>query len=331
MRIFIISMTAALLIMFPPVSRSEVSVKLKDISFIDGLKPNQVYGFGLVVGLQGTGDSRSMITRSSLKNTLKSLGLEGDDANSKNTAAVLLTAQLPPFVRIGDRIDITVSSIGDAKSLEGGILIQSTLKGGDNITYAVVQGPLAIQGGDGKVRGVKTVAVVTGGGVIEKEIIPDIVKNNAIFLVLSNWDYSAADSIIKSLEKQFPESKPESGDGKIKINLPKDVKLHEFISAIQNIEITPAYNARVVVNERTGTIVTGGNVKISEAIVSKEGVTVEIAKSDKRGSVAHLKESGTVKDLMDVLNLIGLSTRDIISILKALKDAGALHAELIIK
>ncbi len=311
--------------------RAGVSVKLRDISYISGLKYNQLYGYGLVVGLQGTGDTRSSVTKSSLKNLLKNLGMEGNDLVSKNTAAVLLTGQLPPFVRVGDRIDITVSSIGDAKSLEGGILVQSPLKGADNIIYAVVQGALTLQVPREKRRGVKTVAVISNGGVIEREIIPNIVNNNSIFIVLKNWDYSLAHDVIKGIKSKFPASKPQLVDGKIRLSIQKETDIPEFISAVQNIEITPALKARIVINERTGTIAAGGSVRVSEAMVSREGITVEISGSSKKGSASHVGDISSVKDLVDMLNSIGASTSDIIAILKALQDAGALYAELIIK
>ncbi len=321
----------AAVIFFELLLNAEITVKVKDISFIDGLKENQIYGYGLVVGLQGSGDTKSEITKASLNNLLKSLGMEGQNTDSKNIAAVLLTAQLPPFVRIGDRIDVTVSSIGNAKSLEGGILMQSPLKGADNIIYAVAQGTLSVARGSRNRRGVKTVAVISDGALVEREIIPNVVSKNSIYIVLKNWDYSMASEIMKAISKKYPSANPEVINGKIKVNLIKNVDLPEFISAIQDIEIKPSFRARIVVNERDGTIVTGGTVKISEALVSKEGVTVEISGTYKKGTVSLLKESSTVKDLVDALNSIGTSTKDIISILKALKEAGALHAELIIK
>jgi flagellar P-ring protein precursor FlgI len=310
---------------------AEVSVKLKDISFISGLKNNQLYGYGLVVGLQGTGDSKSSVTKSSLKNLLKNLGMEGNDLVSKNSAAVLLTGQLPPFVRVGERIDITVSSIGDAKSLEGGILVQSPLRGADNVIYAVAQGALILQVPEGRRRGVKTVAVINGGGVIEREIIPNIVNNNSIYIVLKNWDYSLTDAVIKAIQSKFPGSKPQLVDGKIRLSIQKETNIPEFISTVQNIEITPALKARIVINERSGTIAAGGSVKISEAMVSREGITVEISGSSKKGAASHVKDISSVKDLVDMMNSIGASTADIIAILKALQDAGALYAELIVK
>ncbi len=324
------------LIFIPTLIVSEVTVKIKDITFFDGLKGNQVYGYGLVVGLQGTGDTRrSMLTKSSLRNLLLNLGMESDDIVSKNTAAVMITAQLPPFVRVGDRVDITVSSIGDAKSLEGGILIQSPLKGADNQVYVVAQGGLAVPkasrgGRGGKV--VKTVATITNGGIIEKDIEPNIINKNAVSLVLKNFDYTIANNILEAVKKKYPGAKPTLlKNGKIQIQRITTVPFIKFISTIENLEVKTSSKARVVVSERDGTIVTGGFVKISEAMVSKEGILVEIRGSTKKGSVSHLKNTTSVKDLVDALNATGASTKDIIAILKALKAAGSLHADLIVR
>lgn len=310
---------------------AEVSVKIKDISTIDGLKRNQVLGYGLVVGLQGTGDAKSPMTQASLRSILKSFGIEGDDLRSKNAAAVLVTAQLPPFVRIGDRVDVSVSSIGDAKSLEGGILVQSPLRGADNQIYVVAQGPLAVTK-PATGRTVRTVASVGDGGIVEREIVPEVITDNSIFIVLKNWDYTVANDIIKAVGEKYPDAKPEmAANGKIRITLGANVPVAQFISDVQNIEITPTLPAIVVIDEKSGTIVTGGQVRVSESLISKEGITVEIANSEKKGSVALLKDASTVKDLVDSLNFIGVTTGDIIAILKGLKDAGALHAELIVK
>ncbi len=320
---------------------AEVSVKIKDISFIDGLKENQVYGYGLVVGLQGTGDTKkSPLTKSSLKNLLKNLGMEGDDITSANTAAVLVTARLPAFVRVGDRIDVTVSSIGDAKSIEGGILIQSPLRGGDGAIYAVAQGTLSVPRIKNERRAVRTVAQIDGGAVVERQIYPEIVyrdkddqeDRDKIFIVLREWDYTVGDSIIKAVANKYPESKPVmASGGRIQVSLLKDISIPEFISTIENIEITPAYRARVVVNERDGTIVTGGEVKVSAAMVSREGLLVEIKETGKKVSASELKDSATVKELVDSLNATGATTSDIIALLKALEASGARHAELIVR
>ncbi|HEY1406147.1 MAG TPA: flagellar basal body P-ring protein FlgI [Spirochaetota bacterium] len=329
-------MTLALLIVVSLITSlgAEVKVKVKDIVYIDGLKENQVLGYGLVVGLQGTGDTKLVVAQESLKNLLKNLGLEEKDAvKSKNVAAVVVTAQLPPFVRIGDRIDVTVSSIGDAKSLEGGLLVQSALKGADDQIYVVAQGPLAaVQQSRRAGRSVKTVFTAIRAGMVERAIDAQYVTNNTISLVLREWDFSVADEIIKAVADKYPNANPElDQNGKMRLTVPTDIKLPEFIAGVQDIEVTPDSRARVVVNEKDGTIVTGGNVKLSEAMISKEGITIKVEGETKSASAVYLKDAPSVKDLVDTLNAVGLPTSDIISILKALKDSGSLHAELIIK
>jgi flagellar P-ring protein precursor FlgI len=313
---------------------SEIKVKVKDIAYIDGLKENQVVGYGLVTGLQGTGDTSIKITQDSLKNLLKNLGIEEKDLmKSKNVAAVLVTAQLPPFVRVGDRIDVTVSSVGDAKSLEGGMLIQSALKGADDQVYVVAQGPLSAAKVSRKSgRPVKTSSLAARAGIVEKPIDAKYVDNNSLALVLKDWDFAMADEIIKAVADKYPTANAElDQNGKIRLAIPTDIKLAEFIAGVQDIEVSPDSTARVVINEKDGTIVTGGNVKLSEALVSKDGLTIKVEGETRNASAVTLKEAPSVKDLVDTLNAVGLPTSDVIAILKSLKDSGALHAELIIK
>jgi len=315
----------------------EIPVKVKNICFIDGYKTNQAYGYGLVVGLQGTGDSKSGLTKNSLKNFLASMGLQESNPVTKNTAAVILSATLPPNLRVGEKIDISVSSVGDAKSLSGGILVQSPLKGGDGLIYVVAQGKISFPAGENSRSSVKTAGVIVGGGVVEKEIKPEFVFKTAdnkdfIYLVLNKWDYSTADKLIKALKSKLKNSEINLGDnGKISITIDAAMPMSEFISNIENIEVVPETRATIVVNEKDGTIVTGGNVTISEAMVSRRGMMVQIEKSDKKLSASIIKDASTVKDLVDSLNAVGANTDDIISILKALKDSGALHADLVIK
>jgi len=316
---------------------AEIPVKVKNICFIDGYKTNQAYGYGLVVGLQGTGDSKSSLTKNSLKNLLSSMGLQESDPVTKNTAAVILSVTLPPNLRVGEKIDINVSSVGDAKSLAGGILVQSPLKGGDGLIYVAAQGKISFPSGENMRSSVKTAGIVVGGGVVEKEIKPDFIFKTAdnkdfLYLVLNKWDYSTADKLIKALKKKLKNSEINLGDnGRISITIDTALPLSEFISNIENIEVVPETRATVVINEKDGTIVTGGNVTISEAMVSRRGMTVQIENSDKKLSASIIKDASTVKDLVDSLNVVGANTEDIISILKALKDSGALHADLVIK
>lgn len=337
-------------------AKSEVSVKLRDLAYIDGFRENQILGYGLVVGLDGTGDTRSDLLNSTISNLLKNLGLDTEETfRAKNAAAVLITASLPPYARPGDRVDVTVSSINNAKSLAGGILVQSPLKGADNVIYAVAQGPLS--SGTGKTekasQSVKTVARITGGALVERTVEPvyifrkeaekDKQKDDSRYLrlVLKTWDFPVANQVIKAIGELYPAAGPYlEANGKIGLKIPDNVPLTEFITKIEEIEVTPHYGARVVINERDGTIVLGGDVKISEVMVSREGITVKIEGkagqgqadiSGKTGSAVHMRDAASVKDLVDTLNHIGASTKDTIAIIKALKDAGALHAELIVK
>ena len=314
-----------------------VNVKIKEIAYIDGLKENQVFGFGVVVGLAGTGDSKTTLAESSLKSVLKSIGItEDENYRSKNIAAVFLTAKLPSFVRVGDRVDVAVSSIGDAKSLEGGVLVQSPLMGADGRIYVVSQGALSFASAKGGKK-IRTAASVLNGGIVERALEPEIIADNAVMLVLRNWDFTVANNIIKAVSGQFPDAKPEiANNGKIKLLVTNNANLAEFISSIENLEVNASTDARVVINEKDGTVVMGGDVKISDVVVSKDGMTIKVggkegsAGTGEKGSAAVVKGS-SVKDIVDSLNYIGASTQDIISILKAIKDAGALHAELIIK
>ncbi len=334
----IVIVPALLVLVLLTHAESEISVKIRDLVSIDGIRENQVLGYGLVVGLSGTGDTRSELTASSLSNLLKNLGLDAEETyRAKNVAAVIITATLPPFARAGDRIDVTVSSINNAKSLEGGVLVQSPLKGADNQIYAVAQGPLSlakIEKGQGTV---KTVARVIGGALIERNVESEFIDKGNIQLMLKEWDFTVANSILSSIKELYPASEPAiAKEGKIRLKVPDNVSVSEFISKIFEIEVTPSYSAKIVINERDATIVMGGEIKISEAFVSREGISVKIegkssTLSQKAGSAAHIPDTASVKDLVDTLNHIGASTKDTIAIIKALKDAGAIHAELIIK
>lgn len=328
-----------LLLMISPLLYSQVSVKVKDVAYVDGLKENQVYGYGLVVGLSGTGDSKVDLTKSSLSNVLKNMGLDQSDiVSSKNVAAVLVTANLPEIVSVGDRIDVSVSSIGDAKSIEGGILIQSALKGADGVTYVVAQGRVSamqVQGVNRRNQ-IKTTALVSGGGVVERALESTFVSSvdnvRVVALVLRNFDFALADDISKKIAEKYAGSEPSIGqNGKISMKIPGETPMSEFIAGVLDLEVTPDYGARVVINEKEGTIVIGGDIKISDSVVSREGLTVTIDGETRKVGAAELKESTTVKDVVDALNYAGLSSSDIISVLKALQDAGSLHAEIICK
>ena len=313
---------------------AESTVKVRDFCFIDGLKENQLIGYGIVAGLQGSGDSKLALTNASMKNLLKNMGISDPDIfKSKNAAAVLVTAKLPSIVRVGDRIDVTVASIGDAKSLDGGVLLQSALKGADDVIYAVAQGNLTLkENSKNKMKSVKTSGFVSQGALVEKNVETEFIQNNSFTLVLNELDFSVADELSKMVEEEYPDAKPlVSQSGRITFNFPADISQSEFISKIMEMEVTPKYKAKVVINEKDGTIVMGSDVKISESVVSKDGMTVKIDGQTEKTAAALIKESSTVKDLVDALNYVNASGADLVAIIKALKDAGALHAELVIK
>jgi flagellar P-ring protein precursor FlgI len=311
---------------------AEIPVKIKDLAAFDGLKSNHIFGYGLVIGLQGSGDARSTVTETTLKNLMKNLGVDSQKLSVKNTAAVLITAELPPFVRVGDKINVSVSSVGDAKSLAGGTLVQTLLKGADGNTYAVAQGQLEIPSGRAKPMTIKTNAMIMGGAIVERAIAPELVTDNSVSLLLYNWDFSVADQITKEVEKKYPDSKPAvTAEGKIKINLINDISLAEMLSVIENMEVTPDYKGRIVINEKDGSIVAGGSVRVTQAMISREGLMVEIAGTDKKTTASLIEDSATISELVEALNEIGATTSDIIAILKGLKSCGALHAELIIR
>jgi len=318
---------------------AEVQVKVKNLCSIDGYKYNQVYGYGLVVGLSGTGDSKTSLTRDSIKNLLSSLGIQSEQPVIKNIAAVLVSARLNPHTRVGDKVDVTVSSIGDAKSLEGGLLIQSPLKGANGKTYVVAQGKLEAPIGDSNRRNRKgaTVVRVSNGGIVESEIQPRFIfedKNKKRFLRLNlrRWDHGNADKIAKSINKKLNNPGAAVGNnGKILVPITGGMPLSEFIGKIMDIEITPELKAKIVIDQRNGVIVSGGNITVSESLVSRKGMTIEIEGTGKKNHAALIKDSTTVKDIVDTLNAIGAKTDDIIAILKALKDSGSLHADMVLR
>ena len=308
----------------------EVNVKIKDLCYFDGMKENQLFGYGIVVGLQGTGDKNSPLLNSSLKNVLKTLGLDANKLKTKNSAAVIITVKLPSVVRVGDKLDVRVSSIGDAKSLVGGVLIQSPLRGADGKTYLVAQGPLSVSKGSGKQ--IKTVAVVSNGGIIERGISQQIIKNNIMSMVLRNWDFTTAYAIQKAVNEKYPNIEIKiQENGKIELNLKNNKNVSQIISDIENIEVEASTKAVIIINEADGTVVSGGNVKLSKAMVSRGSLKIEIEDSDKIHYSSAIKDGATISDFVETMNAIGAKTEDIIAILKALKSSGALHAELVVR
>jgi len=338
-----------------------VEIRLKDVARINAIRENQVTGFGLVVGLNGTGDTKNPLTEEALQNYLSGLGVNTKRSmrETRNTASVMISANVPVNLKEGDRIDVLVSSLGDARSLEGGVLLQSPLKAGNGDTIAVASGVMVFGGKEKKGRGLSekkggsNTGLIPGGAILERALVsPPIVKSVKVSLL--ERDYSTMSSIVETITNTLgvtpeivsgteilvpvPQSIVTSGDDK---SAPKlDLA---FLSKLENLTITPDVSARVVINERTGTIVMGANIAIDEVAISQAGLTIQVANNskmryffpqpeqEKGESVFVLKEATQVSDVVDALNKVGASTKDIISILEALKKQGALRAELIIQ
>ncbi|WP_367898783.1 flagellar basal body P-ring protein FlgI [Leptospira sp. WS58.C1] len=340
------------------VSLSAGEVRLKDLAKIEGIRDNQITGYGIVVGLPGTGDSKTPMTSESMKNYLKNLGVDANlkPEQTKNIASVLITANIPSYARKGDRLDVTVSSIGDAKSLEGGVLLQSPLKTANDKIYAVASGVISFGGKENSAGGLgraskKTVGIVHAGAIVETELKEDFFSNQRVVIRLNSQDFSLMNNVVNRIKETVPEKfglKAESiqalTPSEIVIEVgagfsAKSPGLLNLLSDLENITVESSPKAKVVINERSGVIVMGGNISIDEVAVARSGLSLSVADKNRRptrlsGEKPPTKESFVIEeatqvsDVVEALNKVGASTRDIIAILEALKAAGALHAEL---
>lgn len=338
-------------------------VRVKDVCYFSGLETKQLIGHGLVIGLDGTGDgSSSQMTVQSIKNMMERFGITVpmNKIRPKNVASVMVTAELPPYAKLGSKFDVTVSSVGDAKSLEGGTLILTQLMAADGEIYAVAQGAISIGGFNSATTNSKlrknytNVGRIANGASLQKEVFSQILYNGDLLLNLQNPDFSFAQKIAEGINSKMDMilAYPEDATS-IKITVPErmlDDYLIEFIAMVENVEVQPEVKARVVINERTGTIVAGGNVSISEVAVSHGSLVIQIksvnvqagideTEADLTYTEEDIKEeparvmvmqSSTVQELAQALNSIKVTPRDLISIFQSLKVAGALQAELII-
>ncbi|MBI1365899.1 MAG: flagellar basal body P-ring protein FlgI [Alphaproteobacteria bacterium] len=351
------------------IAPAEAEVRLKDLVDVEGVRGNDLVGYGLVVGLNGTGDGlrNSPYTEEALSSLLERLGVnvQGEDFRPKNVAAVLVTATLPPFARAGMQIDVTVSAIGDAKSLTGGTLIMTPLNAPDGQVYAVAQGPVLVSGYSAKgeaasvTEGVPTAGTIPNGGRVERELPFDFSSMKSIKLSLRSPDFTTAARIETAINRQVGKPIAKMLDATaVEIAYdPQFVSPAHEMSAIENIEVQPEQEARVVVDQRSGTIVLGADVRISSVAVaqgnlsikisetpqalqpnpfSKNGETVvlprtDISVQDSDNKVAVVRENVTLSDLVAGLNSLGVSPREMIDILKSIKAAGALHADLVVQ
>lgn len=314
------------------------AARLKDIANVRGVRSNQLVGYGVVVGLNGSGDSKSEFTNKSIERMLDRLGVkvQGKDITSKSVAAVIVTADLPPFARAGNKLDITVSVLGDASSLKGGTLIQTPLRAADQQVYAVAQGSLIVGYSGAGVH--ETVARLPNGAMIERDIGQEFASRKMFRLTLHNPDFTTAARVVKVINKELAGKYSTASDaGTIDVISPPpyEGKGVELLAMIESLEINPDQAARVVVNEKTGTVVIGAGVKISKVAISHGDLTVKIggdgpgAGSKKDGErIMVMEDSANVGDIVKAMNRLGVSPKDLITILQSIKAAGALHGDL---
>jgi flagellar P-ring protein precursor FlgI len=344
---------------------------IRDLCDIVGARDNQLVGYGVVTGLNGTGDDVSVpFAKQSLESLLRRLGVQIPDqqVRLRNVAAVLVTTTIPAFVRSGARLDVTVSSMGNARSLTGGVLIQSALHGADRRTYAVAQGPLVVGGfsasgssGSSVQSNSTATARVPNGALVEREIPMSANQNGKLVLALRAPDFATASRVAEALTKDLGTGSARALDGgAIEVKPPSSYKDRwvELIAHVGELDVDPVQNARVVINERTGTIVVGGEVRLSPVAIAQGGITITVheqkdvsqpeafsqrgktevvnnsevtAEEKPSNGVAYVEGATTLTDVAKALSMLGVSPRDLASILQALKAAGALRAEVVVQ
>jgi flagellar P-ring protein FlgI len=346
--------------------RVSATSRIKDLANIEGVRQNQLIGYGLVVGLNGTGDTLNNIpfTKQSLQAMLERLGvnIRGATIRTGNVAAVMVTSNLPAFGTQGSRIDVTVSALGDSKSLQGGTLLVTPLLGADGNVYAVAQGSVAINGfqAEGEaakiVRGVPTVGRITNGAIIEREIDFALNRLNQVRLALRNADFTTAKRIAAAINDFIGTSTAEPLDqSTVQVNVPKQYSgnVVSLLTEIEQLQIEPDLAAKIVIDERSGIIVMGRDVRVSTVAVAQGNLTVTISETPQvsqpapfsRGRTvtvprtrvgvqedgkkfAVVREGVSLQQLVDGLNALGIGPRDLIAILQAIKAAGAIQAEI---
>lgn len=348
-----------------PTEAITTTVRLEDIAHVKGVRDNQVVGYGVVVGLPGTGDN-SRATQITNKLLLMNLGTVIEQENyiqKGSTAAVIVTATIPPFAKNGDKIDVTVSTMADAKSLEGGVLVQTILKAPNGEAIAVAQGPLSVCGVNAKAGGssarttITTTGRVPGGAIMERDMVTDIGDEDSVTFSLDNSDYTLVTRIAQTITNTIAPAKAIDGSS-VQVTIPEQFKDDRigFLSIIENLEVRPTVErAKVVINERTGTVVIGAEVKLMPAAVAHGNITVTVSTMNEvsqpnafaqgstvgfsnsqvsvnktPGNIVAMPANSNLNDLVRALNSIGVTPVDLISILQALKKSGSLQAELII-
>lgn len=344
------------------------AARLKDLADVEGVRGNQLIGYGVVVGLNGTGDGNSVqFTTKSISNMLEKMGVRVNpqDIKVKNVAAVMVTATLPPFVRPGSRISVTLSSMGDAKSLQGGTLLLTPLKGADGNVYAVAQGGVTVGGftveggGDSATKNHPTVAEIASGALVERAIPFDLFQSKRVRIVLREPDFTTMTSVVGRINRELGRPLAAALDSaSVEVLIPDDLQADPIalVAKLEQIEVEQDVGARIVVNERTGTVIMGESVRIGRVALAHGNLSITIRSENQVSQPGPLSEGGTTAtvtntdvqvgedapglsivggqvtlgEVVNALNALGATPRDLISIFQALKRAGALHADLVI-
>ncbi|MEY2932227.1 MAG: hypothetical protein RL033_2976 [Pseudomonadota bacterium] len=344
--------------------------RLLDLCDVVGMRDNQLIGYGVVVGLNGTGDDVSApFAMQSLRSLLRRLGVQIDagQLRLRNVAAVLVTANIPAFVRAGARLDVTVSSVGNARSLRGGVLAQTPMRGADRRVYVAAQGALIVGGfeaggasGGGVQAGLTNTARIPAGGLVEREIKTSIEQEGTLTLALKQPGFLTASRVVDGINKELGSEQARAVDAgavKVKLTNPKDgQEAIQLLAKLSSIEIVADAVARVVINERTGTVVAGGDVRLLPVAIAQGGITIqvrehaevsqpgvlsagqtkvvaqsEVEAQEATPQVAYLKGAASLAEVAQALSSFGVSPRELASILQALKAAGALRAEIVVQ
>jgi flagellar P-ring protein precursor FlgI len=342
--------------------------RVKDLAQVEGGRENQLVGYGLVVGLAGEGDSNAIATLRAISNVLQRYGLTigAQDIKAKNTAAVMITSEIGAYLKPGARIDVNVASMGDAKTLQGGVLLQTPLLGADGRVYAVAQGAVAIGGflgGAGGAGGATvtknhpTVGVISNGAIVEREIPAVFVRDNTLRLLLHNPDFASVARMAESINLRWPASANPVDAATLSVVLPAEYRGRDvaFVADLGQVETTVDTLARIVINERTGTIVATSSVRLSQVAIAHGSLTITVtnnqgasqpnafsrgqttplqstqtAVNEGKGGFTVMGEQPSIERLASALNALGVTTRDMMAIFQSLKRAGALQAELVI-
>ena len=340
-------------------------VRMKDLARIQGVRENELFGYGLVIGLNGTGDKAgTLFTVQSIASMLQRMGIQvpRDRVGVKNVAAVVITAKLPPFAKTGTTLDVLVSSLGDASSLQGGTLLLTPLQAADGKVYAVAQGPVSMGGfnveaggtGEKVQKNHPTVGRVPGGAIIEREVPTTVVENQTLAIVLNYPDFTTAGRLAEAVNGTLGSGLARAEDAAtVRVRIRPDQDPMDLIAKLEHLKVEPDRVAKVVINERTGTVIMGSQVRVSTVAISHGSLTVQIKSEfqvsqppalsggktavvpktdvtvqEEKRALSVVEEGASIGDLVQALNAVGVTSRDLIAILQAIKQAGALQAEL---